>query len=256
VENFVFAWDRLLTQKKINKFRYCVAKKLERSKGGAMLNIIARITMKWIAGAAAAIAVMSLASAAGAVTLSTGVGSLGSAEPNWALTSPSGSLTIVSGAQDYPGAWVSAPAGSNWITPYAGGGATATGDAPDGEYDYSLTFANPHASVAIQWSSDNGAEFFLNGVSLSTVGSTGYNTLVSFLIPAANFVGGNNTFAVTVQNEACPTCNDKNPTGLLVSAAVGSTPLPAALPLFATGLGTLGLLGWRRKKRKPVALTA
>jgi len=27
-----------------------------------------------------------------------------------------------------------------------------------------------------------------------------------------------------------------------------STPLPAALPLFATGLGVLGLIGWRRKK--------
>ena len=25
--------------------------------------------------------------------------------------------------------------------------------------------------------------------------------------------------------------------------------LPAALPLFATGLGALGLLGWRRKKK-------
>ena len=32
------------------------------------------------------------------------------------------------------------------------------------------------------------------------------------------------------------------------------TPLPATLPLFATGLGALGLLGWRRK-RKPKALS-
>jgi hypothetical protein len=30
--------------------------------------------------------------------------------------------------------------------------------------------------------------------------------------------------------------------------AVGAVPLPSALPLFATGLGALGLLGWRRKK--------
>jgi hypothetical protein len=28
-----------------------------------------------------------------------------------------------------------------------------------------------------------------------------------------------------------------------------NTPLPAALPLFATGLGALGLLGWRRKRK-------
>jgi hypothetical protein len=33
------------------------------------------------------------------------------------------------------------------------------------------------------------------------------------------------------------------------------TPLPAALPLFATGLGALGLLGWRRK-RKAAAIAA
>jgi len=31
------------------------------------------------------------------------------------------------------------------------------------------------------------------------------------------------------------------------------TPLPAALPLFATGLGALGLLGWRRKKKAALA---
>jgi hypothetical protein len=31
-----------------------------------------------------------------------------------------------------------------------------------------------------------------------------------------------------------------------------TTPLPAALPLFVTGIGGLGLLGWRRK-RKAVA---
>jgi len=37
------------------------------------------------------------------------------------------------------------------------------------------------------------------------------------------------------------------------------TPLPSALPLFATGLGVLGLLGWRRKRyigRIPLATTA
>jgi hypothetical protein len=32
-----------------------------------------------------------------------------------------------------------------------------------------------------------------------------------------------------------------------------ATPLPAALPLFATGLGGLGLLGWRRKRKQATA---
>jgi hypothetical protein len=39
------------------------------------------------------------------------------------------------------------------------------------------------------------------------------------------------------------------------SALDATTPLPAALPLFATGLGALGLLGWR-KKRKAAAFAA
>ena len=33
------------------------------------------------------------------------------------------------------------------------------------------------------------------------------------------------------------------------------TPLPAALPLFATGLGALGLLGWRRNKKVQALVT-
>jgi hypothetical protein len=33
----------------------------------------------------------------------------------------------------------------------------------------------------------------------------------------------------------------------------GATPIPATLPLFATGLGGLGLLGWRRKRKAQVA---
>jgi hypothetical protein len=34
----------------------------------------------------------------------------------------------------------------------------------------------------------------------------------------------------------------------LTSGSLTATPLPAALPLFATGLSALGLLGWRRKQ--------
>ena len=34
------------------------------------------------------------------------------------------------------------------------------------------------------------------------------------------------------------------------------TPLPAALPLFATGLGAMGLFGWRRKRKNAVTIAA
>jgi hypothetical protein len=35
-----------------------------------------------------------------------------------------------------------------------------------------------------------------------------------------------------------------------------TTPLPAALPLFATGLGALGLFGWRRKRKNAAVIAA
>jgi hypothetical protein len=38
--------------------------------------------------------------------------------------------------------------------------------------------------------------------------------------------------------------------GPVTYEAAAETPLPAALPLFVTGLGALGLLGWRRKRKQ------
>jgi hypothetical protein len=44
--------------------------------------------------------------------------------------------------------------------------------------------------------------------------------------------------------------------GSNLSVTLASTPLPAAFPLFASGLGALGLLGWRRKRKGAAAIAA
>jgi hypothetical protein len=41
-----------------------------------------------------------------------------------------------------------------------------------------------------------------------------------------------------------------------LSITVNQTPLPAALPLFAGGLGALAALGWRRKRKNAAAIAA
>jgi hypothetical protein len=54
----------------------------------------------------------------------------------------------------------------------------------------------------------------------------------------------------------CTTKCGAEPAVALAPGTYGlSTPLPAALPLFATGLGALGLLGWRRKRKVQAAAT-
>ena len=42
---------------------------------------------------------------------------------------------------------------------------------------------------------------------------------------------------------------DKDYDDMVLRITATATPLPAALPLFASGLGALGLLGWRRKRK-------
>jgi len=58
------------------------------------------------------------------------------------------------------------------------------------------------------------------------------NTLVSIVFNGNNAAGGEPFLA-----------------GLTGENGTSVVPLPAALPLFATGLAALGLLGWRRKKK-------
>jgi hypothetical protein len=53
----------------------------------------------------------------------------------------------------------------------------------------------------------------------------------------------------------CPGITVRNIFDISGETTVHVTPIPAALPLFATGLGALGLFGWRRKK-KAAALAA
>jgi hypothetical protein len=71
-----------------------------------------------------------------------------------------------------------------------------------------------------------------------------------------------NTFSIASGSEgvffiACPEptffCGSRTITSGSLDETPATTPLPAALPLFAGGLGALGLLGWRRKKTATLA---
>jgi hypothetical protein len=58
-------------------------------------------------------------------------------------------------------------------------------------------------------------------------------------------------------SNGCTGCagNEFPVSGSFVSAVqLNAVPLPAALPLFASGFGALGLLGWRRKRKAQAAI--
>lgn len=62
-----------------------------------------------------------------------------------------------------------------------------------------------------------------------------------------NYFFSNNTVSIDDGTHLIA-CND--------CVSISSTPIPAALPLFASGLGAMGLLGWRRKRKNIAAIAA
>jgi hypothetical protein len=114
---------------------------------------------------------------------------------------------------------------------------------PGGSFD-SLTITLPKAVTAfgLDFGTTNGdiASFSLsNGFSASVGTSPNFFEL--------QFVG-----FISDQPFNTITFSVPSPDGWAVEEVITgatATPLPAALPLFATGFGGLGLLGWRRKRR-------
>lgn len=118
---------------------------------------------------------------------------------------------------------------------------------PGGDFDtLTITLGSNVTAFGVDFASSvNLVSFALNNGFTQTVGaSTDYS--------APGFVG-----FVSTQPFNVITLSIASPEGWEVADVVtaSATPLPAALPLFASGLGGLGLLGWRRK-RKAAAVAA
>ncbi len=130
-----------------------------------------------------------------------------------------------------------------------------------------VTLSNVHFTMTYDlgdFTGFSGGDLAFNGTidpplggSLSADGSIGFLSVSLFLpVPlgwssgTANLDSSTFTLAFDIAGTTGTSGHDLLGATISLQAPIAAaTPLPAALPLFATGLGALGLLGWRRKKK-------
>jgi PEP-CTERM motif len=189
----------------------------------------------------------------------TGVGTPGSIDPHYSETSPILAPMFITIRQN--GVWVTAPAGSQWISFSANGNGA---DVPAATFGITTTFdltgLNPAtATISGELAADNFAEIFLNGVDTGIgttmnnpggTGRTGFAQLLPFTI-TSGFEPGVNTLTFELTNDPGKI---PNPSALLVADLTGTAaPVPEPSSLALLSLGGLGLAGWRRWKRRVTA---
>ena len=82
--------------------------------------------------------------------------------------------------------------------------------------------------------------------------SISYSDTLTILGTTISFLDGGSLWQVAVNELTLPPNPGGTITGWLTAQLtdpVPQTPLPAALPLFASGLGAMGLVGWWRKRK-------
>ena len=144
------------------------------------------------------------------------------------------------------------------LSPNFGGMGVGTGNTGGDQDDningtniLTLTFSSPITLTGVGTLFDSGHAPFGNGS--PTSGTTGFFLLdgVKTSFSSAN----DNSLSITGTVFTFEEDTSNDPTFYVSALDYSATPLPAAFPLFATGLGAMGLLGWR-KKRKNVAAVA
>ena len=136
----------------------------------------------------------------------------------------------------------------NVYTPQSSGGPTdlaLTINLPTAVTAFGLDFSTLFSSTTATFTLSNGFTTTAN----TNNATTNFETQFLGFISTAPF--DSITFSIPNIFIADQNTNTSYVVADVVTAS--ATPLPAALPLFATGLGALGLLGWRRKKKAQAA---
>lgn len=176
-------------------------------------------------------------------------------------------ITIFGAANSFSGGLSVTPGNANILFTYYGFEAGHTDKTFSFAYSLSPLFTTgssaPNSSVLI--TNPGGAGASLVGISFydqnSFIGLATNGGLIVTPTHIAFSVTSDGQTAYAFFDDAAGGRTDHDYDDMIVkltfAASVGeeaaATPLPAALPLFAAGIGALGLLGWRRKRRGELA---
>lgn len=145
------------------------------------------------------------------------------------------------------------------LSPNFGGLGVGTGSRGDDQNDningtniLTLTFSSPITLTGVATLFDSGHGTFGKGSPTSI--KTGFFLLdgIKTSFSSANDDLLNLTGTVFTFDEN----TSSDPTFYVSGIEYSSTPLPATLPLFVSGLGAMGLFGWRRRRKAAAAIAA
>jgi len=135
----------------------------------------------------------------------------------------------------------------------AGGGPVSTAIYNVNSASLSLLWGSPDPYNQIAFfTGQNGTGSLIDVIGGNTINYNGSN-LACFASTCADTLFDLVTFAVSSGTIGSIMLTDAGAAfefGFATQVDPAATPLPAGLPLFATGIGGLGLLGWYRRRRK------
>jgi hypothetical protein len=102
--------------------------------------------------------------------------------------------------------------------------------------------------VTVTATGSNGGPLTAPTLSMPIFGASSVSQAYTFTDPTPL-----TSLAISFATTGSPTISPVNFTGV---SGLQVVPLPATLPLFASGLGALGLLGWRRKRKSTTSILA
>lgn len=131
---------------------------------------------------------------------------------------------------------------------------------PDGGHDYAsfiygsaTVYSGAGSSQTFSFGGDTATQTFSYTLLYSTSGT--YTPSVSFnaWLLETYVRDGGEAGAIYITDNVFSYGSSNAPSSVTVNAPVAATPLPAALPLFATGLAGMGVLGWRKRRKVAAA---